>query len=341
MARMKTCVSLYSLQDEYLNKRMTLSDIMHFVEDLGAEGVEILPDQSLHGSPDISDETLEMWMDLVAETGLTPVIADVFLNTNLYKNRSLTRKECIDLLIREIKLADRLGIRMIRLMSMAPYWVIEPLLPYCKWYNVVIALEVHAGMAFDTPATRAFIEEMRRADSPYIGLVIDAGLFCRRFPRVVRDYEISAGTSPEIFGYLDGLFAQGTDLYQAKKKNGGEYPDGLKRLMKTEHDRMSAPLLEGYENCPFEALDEYMPHVRHIHLKMFEMTKEGPEYSVDYRGLLEYLHARGYDGYVSTEYEGNRFTPAGRPTAEKRQVAMNQAYIQQCLREIQGTGGRM
>mgnify|MGYP000624001078 CR=1 FL=1 len=37
----RTCVSLYSLQDEYLNKRMNLRDIMHFVKENGAEGCGI------------------------------------------------------------------------------------------------------------------------------------------------------------------------------------------------------------------------------------------------------------------------------------------------------------
>ena len=75
MSEIKTCVSLYSLQDEYLNHRMDLKDIMHFVKDNGVQGVEILPDQMLKGAPDISDETVAKWHELLKETGLTPVIA--------------------------------------------------------------------------------------------------------------------------------------------------------------------------------------------------------------------------------------------------------------------------
>ena len=129
MSRIKTCVSLYSLQDEYLNHRMNLEDIMRFVREKGAEGVEILPDQMLKGAPDISEETVQLWNKMIEETGLTPVIADVFLNTNLYKNRTLTHRECIDLLIKEIKQANRLGIHLIRFVSMVPYWVIETAAP--------------------------------------------------------------------------------------------------------------------------------------------------------------------------------------------------------------------
>ncbi len=332
----KTCVSLYSLQNEYMTKNMSLRDILHFVKEQGTEGIEILPDQMLKGAPEISDETLREWNELIAETGLKPVIADVFLNTNLYKNRTLTRKESISLLIKEIKQANRLGIHLIRLVSMVPYWVCEPLLPYCEKYDVTIALEVHAGMAFDIPETKAFIEEMKRLNSPYIGLVIDTGIFCRKFPRVVRAYETLNGTSPQIFDYVDTLFEKGTDFHTVLAQNHFAYPPELEAAIQSEHDRMFVPLCDGYENYEYSALDEYMPYIKHFHFKLFEMTEEGTEYSMDYKGILEYLHEKGYEGYVSTEYEGNRFTLPGKPYVEKEQVIAHQAYIQKCLKEIQG-----
>lgn len=336
MSKIKPCVSLYSLQNEYLTKQMTLRDIMHFVKEQGAEGIEILPDQMLKGAPDISDETVKEWNALIAETGLKPVIADVFLNTNLYKNRTLTHRESINLLIKEIKQAHKLGIKLIRLVSMVPYWVCEPLLPYCEKYDVTIALEIHAAMAFDVPETKAFIAEMKRLNSPYIGLVIDTGIFCRRFPRRVRIYETLNGTSEQVFDYIDTLFEKGTDLHAVLVENNHQYPPELEAACQSEHDKMFVPLCDGYENYPFEVLDEYLPFVKHFHLKMFEMTPEGPEYSMDYKALLEYLYAHGWEGYVATEYEGNRFTLPGDPFVEKEQVAANMAYIQACIKEIEG-----
>ncbi len=336
MSEIKTCVSLYSLQDQYLNHRMDLKDIMHFVKDNGVQGVEILPDQMLKGAPDISDETVAKWHELLKETGLTPVIADVFLNTNLYKNRTLTKRECIDLLIKEIIQANKLGIHLIRLVSMVPYWVIEPLLPYCEKYDVTIAIEVHAAMAFDIPETKAFIDEVKRLNSKYAGIVIDTGIFCRKFPRVVREYETFNGTSPQVFDYIDTLFEKGTDLHRVLRENNFQYPPELEAAIQSEHDRMFVPLCDGYENLDFSVLDEYMPYIKHFHFKLFEMTPEGPEYSMDYKGLLQYLHDHDYDGYVSTEYEGNRFTLPGHKMMEKEQVAAQQAYIRKCLKEIQG-----
>lgn len=335
MSKIKMAVSLYSLQDEYLNHRMNLSQIISYVKENGAEGIEILPDQMLKGAPNVSDETVADFKGLLTKNDLKPVCADVFLNTNLYKNRNLTRRESIDLLIQEIRQANRLGIHLIRLVSMVPYWVIRPLIPYCEEYDVTIALEVHAGMAFDIPQTRAFIEEMKKVNSPYVGLVIDTGIFCRRLPRVVRAYEGSIGTSESVFDYIDGLFEKGTDLHQDLIKNNG-FSEDFKNAMKSEHDKMSAPLLDGYENYDYSVLDEFLPFIKHFHFKMWEMTQEGPEYSIDFKGLLQYLHEKDYDGYVACEYEGNRFTLAGQPMQEKQQVKMFLSYIGSCLKEIQG-----
>ena len=78
-----------------------------------------------------------------------------------------------------------------------------------------------------------------------------------------------------------------------------------------------------------------MPYIKHFHFKLFEMTPDG-EYSMDYKGLLQYLHDHDYDGYVATEYEGNRFTLPGHPMQEKEQVAAQLSYIRSCLKEIQG-----
>ena len=336
MGKIRTSVSLYSLQYEYLNKKMTLEDIMHFVKDLGADGVEILPDQMIPGSPAPSRETLAAWKHIVDETGLSLACADVFLNTNLYKNRTLTKRECVDLLAQEIKNAHELGFHLIRLVSMTPAWVCEPLLPVCEKYDVAIALEIHAGMSFDIPETKAFIEEARRLNSPYVGIVVDTGLFCRRFPRVEREYQIHFGVSPQMFDYVDRLFASGSDLHKAILANGGKLPEDYLACIRTPEDRRMSVILANYENNPVGILEEYFPLIRHFHFKLYEMTENGLEYSIDYKEILEFLHKHGYEGFVSTEYEGNRSVLPGQPNPEKEQVAAHQRHLQQLLREIQG-----
>lgn len=334
MSSIKTCVSLYSLQNEYMNHRMSLEDIFKFMQENEVDGIEILPDQMIHGAPHPMEETIKQWDGLCEKYHVKPVISDVFLNTNLYNNRELTKKECVDLLVDEIKLAHRMGMKMIRLVSMTPGYVLEPLLPYCEHYDVKMALEIHAGLSFDKQKTKDYIAEMKRLNSPYIGLVIDTGIFCRREPRVMEDYCKALGTGQEPIDVVHKLYEEGKDGRAVYAPDGDFIPE-LKAVLKSEADHMYAHFADGYENESFTVLDDLMPYVMHIHFKLFEMTEDG-EYSIDYKGLLEYLHEKKYDGYVATEYEGNRWTIPGKPTVEKEQVIAHQKYIRACLKEIQG-----
>ena len=334
MSKIKTCLSLYSLQNEYMTKRMTLEDIFRFMKDNSIEGVEFLPDQMMHGAPHPSEENLENWDRLCREYGVKPVIADVFLNTNLYKNRELTKKECVDLLIDEIRLAHRLGMKMIRLVSMTPAFVLEPLLPYCEKYDIKMGLEIHAGLSFDKQKTKDYITEMKRLNSPYAGLVIDTGIFCKRVPQVMENYCRAMGTGEAPIEFVDRMFAEGKDGRDVYGPDGRFIPE-LQKLLKSDADYMFAHFADGYENEPYNVLDDLMPYIFHVHFKLFEMTENG-EYSIDYKGILQYLHDHNYDGYVSTEYEGNRWTLPGRPMKEKEQVIAHQRYIRDCLKEIQG-----
>lgn len=334
MSKIKTCVSLYSLQNEYMSKNMSLEDIFRFMKDNSVDGVEFLPDQMMHGAPHPTEETLNEWDRLCSTYKIKPVIADVFLNTNLYDNRELTKKECVDLLVDEIKLAHRLGMKQIRLVSMTPSFVLEPLIPYCKKYDVKLGLEIHAGLSFDKKKTSDYIQEMKRLNSPYIGLVIDTGIFCRRMPRVMENYCKNLGTNQDAVNYVNELYRQGKDGRSLVTKDGEFVPE-FKALLKSGPDIMYGHFADGYENEPFEILDDLMPYIFHIHFKLFEMVEDG-EYSMDYKGLLQYLHNHDYDGYVATEYEGNRWTLPGQPMVEKEQVIAHQKYIRECLKEIQG-----
>ncbi|WP_099221690.1 sugar phosphate isomerase/epimerase family protein [Listeria costaricensis] len=337
MGKIKTCVSLYSLQDEYLNGRMTLEDIFQFLHENDVEGIEILPDQMIPGAPEPTEEMLREWDALVEKYGMALACDDVFLNTNLYNNRELTLRESIDLITKEIELAHRLGFSVIRLVSMVPIEVIEPVLPLAEKYQIKLCIEIHAGLGFGIDKTEEFLEVVKRLDSPYLGAVVDMGLFCRRVPRVFTNYFRAVNPpSEEVIEYVDQLFEAGGDYFRLTNQPTAEFKATQKELIKSEADAVYLELSSGYENLPLSVMDPYIKYIHHFHFKLYEMTDEGEEYSIDYRGVLEYLHEKGYDGYVSTEYEGNRWILPGKPMIEKEQVLAHQKMIKSLLKEIQG-----
>ncbi len=335
MSQIKTAVSLYSLQDQYARKKMSLDDIFKFVTDMNA-GIEFISDQMLHGTPHPSDEVLKQWDALVEKYHPELVCNDIFINSCLYENRTLTHKEQVNMLIDEIKLSHRLGFPMVRLVSKTDPSLIEPALPYAEKYNVIITQEIHAGMSFDNPYTKGYVDVMKKLNSPYVGLTVDTGIFCNKIARVFVDYFRYLGVGEYMIDFFDKIYEKGmcTRQYYLKNcKEGQLLPDDVARLVQSETDRDYALLTDSFETSPFSILDDYMPYVKHIHGKLFEMTEDGEEYCIPYREFIKYLKDNNYDGYISTEYEGNRFTLPGNPVRDKENVMAHQKMLKKYIEE--------
>ncbi len=333
----KSSVSLYSLQYQFLRGDMDLEQCVDYVMSLGADGIELLPDQMLHGTPNPSEETLAEWDRIVDKYHPGLACDDVFLNTNLYLNRDLTKRECVDLIKQEIRLADRLGFRVIRLVSMTPAWILEPCLEEAEKHDVALCIEIHGGLGFGVPKTEEFLEEMMRLDSPYVGIVPDSSCFCRRPPRVVDDYCMEVmGTNPDLIKYVRDVFESGRDIFNIELHNGGRDPEMEKYIKNPESDQFYAENAIGYENVPLSVMDPYADKIRHFHFKLYEMTDEGIEYSMDYDEIIRYLHEHGYNGYVSTEYEGNRWVKPDEYIPDKEQVAAHQKLIHSLIKKYEG-----
>lgn len=333
MSNIKRAVSMYSLQDQYARGRMTLADIFEWLNDMGA-GLEFISDQMMKGTPEPSEETLEEWDALVERYKPTLVCNDVFINTCLYKNRTLTKKESLDLLIKEIKLAHRLGFPMIRLVSNTRADIIEPALSYAEKYHVVMTLEIHAGMSFDEPLTQDFIRVMKELNSPYVGLTLDTSIFCERHPRVSTNFFRELGVNEELIRRIDAIFESGTDprrVYAEARSEGKEFPDEIQECIHTQDEYEYALFADGYERTPYHMLDELVPYMKHVHGKIYEMTEEGREYSISFDKFTEYLDSVGYEGYIATEYEGNRFALAGEPIRDRENVEAHQKLLKECI----------
>lgn len=335
MGKIKTCVSLYSLQYEYMNGRMSLEDIFQFLSENDVDGVEILPDQMIHGAPRPSEEELAKWDSLVKKYNTELVCADVFLNTNLYNNRTLTQRECIDLIKQEILQAKRLGFKLIRLVSMTPPEIVEPVLPFAEEHGITMAIELHAGLGFGVKETEDFLKEIKRLDSPYLGIVVDMGLFCKRPPKVYTEYCRKVyDISDSVVDYVTELFENGEDYFRYANNPTPEFEKKIEEVVQNKDDRTYLHLAEGYENLPLSVMDPYIKYIKHFHFKLYEMV-DGRETSINYWEMLNYLKEKGYEGYVATEYEGNRWVLPGNPMVEKEQIIEHQKMIKNILQQIQ------
>ncbi len=171
MTSIKRGVSLYSLQDAYGRGGLGLEGTIAAVEKMGTQGIEFLSDQMLTGAQKASENTLREWDAIIERHPLDLVSNDIFVNSTLYRNRTLTLEEQAELLSSDLRLANRLGFRLVRVVSRTDPRLIKMTVDLAEKLDVTMAVEIQAGMSFDHPLTAGWINEMKRIGSDHLGIV--------------------------------------------------------------------------------------------------------------------------------------------------------------------------
>ena len=117
-------VSLYSYQEEYYLGKMNLEDCIREVSKTGATGIELLAEQMVDDFPVITPEFKDQWFGWMDKYGTEPTCYDAFLENHIYDNRTLTLKEQIKMMERDIKIAGELGFKTLRTLVSTPMDVI-------------------------------------------------------------------------------------------------------------------------------------------------------------------------------------------------------------------------
>lgn len=321
----KLGVSLYSYQEEYFLGKVTLEGAIAKSAQMGALGIETIAEQMMPGFPHLSNEFYEMWHEWMAKYGTVPTAHDMFADTKLHKDRLLTNEELIDELNDDIRHANRLGCTVIRILVTTPPEVVEAAAPFAIERGVRLCTEVHAPFYFEHEHIQRHLEVAERIGSKYIGLTPDLGIFTKRFPRVQADRARRDGVPDEMVDFI------------VKKYESGEADQSLLKEVKKRGGGSTAVALAGaaarYLFIDPKAMLDYLPYIHHIHAKFYEMLDDGTEYSIPYDEILSVLIEGGYDGYMSSEYEGNRHIQDAYEVDSFEQVRRHQQMMARLLGE--------
>ncbi|WP_328475301.1 sugar phosphate isomerase/epimerase [Actinoplanes sp. NBC_00393] len=321
----KRGVSLYSFQEEYFLRTLSLEDCIRVAGEIGAKGIEIIPEQSIPGYPKLTDEFVTDWFGWMDKYGTHPVATDLFLDTKRYPNRWLTLEEQVASVHQDIDIAVKLGATIIRAIINTPPEVMAAAAPYAEEKGVRLLLEVHAPFHYEHPWILQHLEVMHRTGSPALGLMPDMGTYVKRFPRVVSERALRDGAKPELVDLIVKTYDDHGDSHAlmdiVNYRGGGPVDFGLAR--QATHYIWSDP----------KAMLPHMGLIGHIQAKFYEMTEDLTEYSIPYDEIVPVLAAGGFDGYLSSEYEGNRHIQDVYPVDSVEQVRRQHAMFARLLGE--------
>jgi len=325
MSIIKRGVSLYSYQEEYFLRKMNLEDCIKAVADMGATGVEIIPEQMINEYPDLTDTFLEKWFGWMKKYNVVPTCADVFLESLLFKNRILSDGELVDLMERDLKVASQLGCFVIRTLCTTPTRIIERSLPLAEKYNVKIGLEIHAPLNLSSTWFEPYQALIDKYGSRWFGIIPDMGIFEKRPSRIHGERVIRDGANAKIVSYV-------TEGYMAGER---------KEVVEREIRKMGANSLDlGWMNKVFrtlytdpQVLKKHKDSIFHIHAKFYDMLEDCTDDCLDYENVVAVLKDIGYNGYLSSEYEGNRTIQDAFPVDSVEQVSRQHKMFKRLLGE--------
>ncbi len=260
----KRGVSAYSYHGEY-GVTMDLRDIFQEISDLGASGLEILANSHIEKYPNPSEQWLETWDAMLKQYGVVPVEYGHWVDSRLYKGRTLSVKESVAMLERDFKLANRLGFKILRTklgvidetLTPVENWpeFIREALPMAEAYDVRMCPELHSPSLLKSKMVDDYVDFIEKTGTRHFGLNVDFGIF-------------QTGDSALVgFG---------------------------------PNDFVGPPC----DHSPVEDIVPLLPYVFCCHAKFLKMDENFNEVVIPYEDIINTLAGHGWDGYMLSEYEG-------------------------------------
>ncbi len=346
-------VSLYSYQDEYYDGVLDLEGCLKETAAAGAEGVELLAEQMIKQFPIpiYREKFRDMWYGWLEKYQLRPSCYDAFLENRIYDNRMLSLGEQAEMMRRDLKCAALLGFPCVRTLVSTPIPVIEESLSYAEEVGVAIGLEVHAPFSLNSTWAEGYLEKFDRSGSKYryFGFIPDMGIFCRQIPDVVEEKWRRAGASEEAIRLINEDYGArvekgfvkieyALDLGKANMRyriaNGfAELTEKLKDIRASQADFGYLDASYKYSWSDPQDLEDNISRIYHVHAKCYNTHEDLTETAVAIPEVVRALKRAGYEGYLSTEYEGGESLRDALPVNGIEQVRRHQAALRKAIAE--------
>ncbi|MDF2554506.1 MAG: sugar phosphate isomerase [Microbacterium sp.] len=269
----KLGITLYSLTSEFAAGLYTPESLIKAVADEGlGPGVEFNIAQMLRTYPDVDADFVRLWRDSMDRYGLEPSA----VGTNL----DMGRRE-----------------------------LLRSLLPLAEKYDQKLGYEIHAPSGPNDPQVLQMREMYDELQSERLGFTADFSSTMHSLsPTLLRTLS-QMGMPEEYFTVMDEIWHEPTPMYVRNQK----FEDFL-----TSEDFDFARLgpftrlaFNMHGLVPPEEWLDIMPQIFHVHAKFYDIGPDGQEPAMDIPRIVRQFVEGGYQGYLSSEWEGHAFSDLG------------------------------
>jgi sugar phosphate isomerase/epimerase len=298
--------TLYSFTPEFHALR---HDVFGLIDEVGRRGLgpglEIVGFQSIKGFPQVPREFERGFKDAIERSGLQPSCICANVDIGRRVGSFFDDDELVDYMTPQLEAAATLGFPVVRMQWAANAAVMERLVPVAERLGVRMGTEIHAPQTVHDPVIVRLRELYDRLDSPAVGFIPDFGASVARQPPMLFEAFAREGVPDEVTRLM-------VEAWERAWSPGGVPYDARNELI----DRMDELQVDGAHATLvgkgfglFGRQDprdwaEIGDYIVHVHGKFFEIDEHGDEPAVPYPELIGVLVDVGYDGFISSEWEG-------------------------------------
>ncbi|WP_072523728.1 sugar phosphate isomerase/epimerase family protein [Clostridium sp. Marseille-P3244] len=288
--------SIYSFTYFYDLRLMDLEDLLKTAHEMGYEGIEIVVAQMAPEYPNITDEWIKNFRELLDKYQLHLVSWSAYIDMGLRADRDLTDEEIREHTRRDLILAKKAGADLVRTQHAIKPENFRAMLPLCKQLDMKLCIEMHAPHHPDVPVWQEYLKIMAEPESEgYLGVVPDFSIF---------QY---APHKQMIENYLrDGFRQDKLDkVIELNKKEmsadeiiaADEFTDYEKTVIRDIVDHYQSP-------AKLEDLKKLIPYAPYIHGKFHYLDENCHNPCIPYERIIPMVKELGFHGYIASEYEG-------------------------------------
>jgi sugar phosphate isomerase/epimerase len=348
MAQIKRSVSLYSYAQSFYDGKLDLEGCIREVSKAGATGIKLLPEQMMWDYPEVTDEFLENWFHWMNKYGVEPSGMDCFLENHIYDNRPCTLREQIDLMTRDMQIANMLGYKVMRVPVSMPMDLVLGCLDPAVKYDIKLALEVHSPFSLNSGWSEGYLEMIQRTGTRNFGFMPDWGIFCRGIPTELTEQAKRKGATADGIKIVQDAYAEriaqgfvqikyDLDLGKANmeyRKANGMF-EMIEKIEKhgNQADKDYAFASFTYTwNDPQDVVDN-AKYIYYTHSKFYAMDSDYKETVIPIPEVIATYKKAGYEGYVSSEYEGWQLRNDALAVEDIEQVRRHQEALRRAIEE--------
>ncbi|MCF0141883.1 MAG: TIM barrel protein, partial [Parasporobacterium sp.] len=238
-------------------------ELFEEIQDMGAHGIEILANTHIENYPYPTDEWVDKWHHLCEKYQVEPAEYGHWIDSHVLRDRDLTTEESITMLERDLRLAHRLGFKVLRTKMPVINEALEPVLnwreiikgalPLAEKLDLKMCPEIHTPSNLKGEMVKQYVEFIEETGTKNFGLNIDFSVFRTKFREGEWVDPAFVPNEPEdiipLLPYVYCCHAKFIDVDENFNETTIPYPEILKVLMDNGYD--------GYLLSEYEGADKY------------------------------------------------------------------------------------